>query len=169
MGDLNARHTAWDTRRNTLGVAIHAWCCQHQWRVKAPLTHTREQDGHTSMLDIALYRQLRLSEISAIQEWELSDHGPVVAEIDHPHNLARENKGYITYARRKLDSCLDTATCQITKHMDALTTNMDNAETPEQQEEAYKKLLNTALTPLYPRKRSHKETSPPGRRRNWTR
>lgn len=81
MGDLNARHTAWDDARNAKGTQLHKWAQTHHFLTHRPPEPTFHTKRGASRVDIVLHRGPVPPSIKVGRPYPGSDHRPVTANI----------------------------------------------------------------------------------------
>lgn len=81
LGDLNARHQAWDDARNTQGTQLHRWAQRHNFLTHRPPEPTFRTQRGTSRVDIILHRGPAPPSIQVGDAVLGTDHRPVTAHI----------------------------------------------------------------------------------------
>lgn len=66
LGDLNARHTRWDTNRNAYGTALVQWTEANRATIYAPRQETYISGKGSSTIDLLIARGVSLDEVSVI-------------------------------------------------------------------------------------------------------
>lgn len=83
MGDLNARHTNWDTKTNARGRQVMYWANKHGWKLSAPKSPSYSTVNGDSTPDIILHKGVT---VSGTKTWDQdcggSDHKPVLATME---------------------------------------------------------------------------------------
>lgn len=86
VGDLNAKHTAWNSRSvSPMGSKIFRFCFEQNLAFLAPLDHTHvpyNTEHKPDILDIALLKNFNFNcDIQTVRELD-SDHFPIVLDIE---------------------------------------------------------------------------------------
>lgn len=81
VGDLNARHKAWDNYTNQHGRMLHKWALSHNFLTQRPPTPTCVTGIGESRVDIIMHRSPTPPAISTLPRSRHSDHRPVRAHV----------------------------------------------------------------------------------------
>lgn len=83
-GDLNARHSQWDTTPNNRGRLLMSWALKWGWEIKAPADPTFCRNQGSSTVDIVLAKGVNTNQpITLFGPWDgTSDHQPVLTVLE---------------------------------------------------------------------------------------
>ncbi len=98
IGDLNSRHTKWDTKANAKGRKLHSWCLNSGWTVAAPGAPTMRSHVGQSVVDIVVCKGIPAPSVQlAFGPWiGASDHIPITARVPCRCRKCRKTKEAIT-------------------------------------------------------------------------
>ena len=83
MGDLNCRHTSWDSKTNVRGKWLVEWAKTNKWSISAPPAPTFTAHQGSSTVDLVLSRGVKVESTSILHGvWDgCSDHFAVRASV----------------------------------------------------------------------------------------
>ena len=81
IGDMNSRHSSWDTTSNRQGNQLHRWAQKNNFLTQYPTSPTCKNNKGSSRIDLAFFRGSSQPSLYVHPFNSFSDHAPVTASI----------------------------------------------------------------------------------------
>jgi len=165
IGDLNSRHTAWDTNGNTNGAALRRWTEANAWRVTAPPAYTFHGARGSSTVDLAVSKRCDNLQVRNIYgEWDgASDHTAISAKLPYiAPRRSRQNR--ISKSRRKRGDLHEKAEQIYSERMPECIHRFRRVEDAASLNRAYIFFCTIILSAFLPKGKPRPTDSSPG----WT-
>lgn len=149
-GDLNARHTRWDSSTNARGRALVAWADRRSWRISAPKGKTFSGPQGESTIDIFIYRGCETYNTRiAYGDWDgCTDHNAVITYVNANRHDSARDYGRISKARRKRQDLIDKASVAYPQLIENMNKSLDKVTTTEQLNNLYTEFVNELIDPF---------------------
>lgn len=161
IGDLNARHRAWDDFTNLHRRMLHKWAQSHNFLTQRPPTPTCITGVGQSRVDIIMHRSTTPPVISTLPTSPHSDHRPVTANLTNCQPA--EYKPVPLSLLNNVDLC-DGARDRYNKEFPKLIEALEYCSTPASLAINSRRLTHATLAPWVEVQRPR----PPRFRPAWT-
>lgn len=149
MGDMNSRHTEWNTATNPRGKRLKSWASKHGWHVKAANEPTYVTKAKTSNLDIFVIKGLNTERLYISREDRHggSDHLPVTVEIIDTTTIEQRKRGHIPRRQRANKEIINTAEQKYEQMLPECLRQARDARNVRELEKAYDDFKRVLLEP----------------------
>lgn len=150
MGDLNARHTSWDTQSNARGRRIARWARQKLWHICGPEQPSFRSPRGSSAPDIFIVKGTNTYMTTTRSDMDMtgSDHFPVEIIIQIHHDEGeKEVTGHTPRKQRQNPRLLLKAQEHYAQNLPGCLKQATETTTSTDLEEAYRRFKETILNP----------------------
>lgn len=150
MGDMNGRHTDWDTKSNARGLNLTRWSVRNGWKIYGPDEPTYRSPKGNSSPDIFMLRGLTHATVSTRTKMTDtgSDHLPVELSVKlHSKEVNNQRTAHIPRRQRRNAKTLQDARVQYNSKLPSCLEKIEKASDGRELEEAYEGYKETILGP----------------------
>ena len=148
IGDLNCRHKRWDTRNNSLGIALYKETTKTGWKIHSTGVPTCYTRNGSSSVDLAMTRKVNICTLTTIEATKNlgSDHIAIQTALDiQSSNAIRESQ--IPISQRTETKYITEAKEFLLKELENIEKQLQQVDTTTKLETLYQEFTHSILKP----------------------